>query len=257
MFSRLAFVVLLLTGASACRERMVQTPLLVAKDQYAYFPLETGRYIDYTVDSLIFDFNASGGTTIDTVRVYVREMVGDTFRDLTGLLMYQMERYERAHPDDPWTIKHVWSAGRTETQAIRTENNQRFLKLVFPMEPRTRWNGNLWIDDQQEIEIAGEPIRPFANWRYQVDEIDVFGSVGIFNFDSLLTVTEVDENNIIERRWSVAQYAKNIGLVRREQWILDSQYCNKNPVPADCTTKPWEEKAEKGYIVRQTVVGWD
>jgi hypothetical protein len=87
-----------------------------------------------------------------------------------------------------------------------------------------------------------------------VDSIDVAASVGAFTFDSTLLVTEADETNIIERRLSQARYAKHVGLVWREQWILDSQYCNQTPPPADCDTRPWALKAEKGYILRQVVL---
>jgi hypothetical protein len=45
--------------------------------------------------------------------------------------------------------------------------------------------------------------------------------------------------------------------VKREQWILDSQYCNQTPAPADCATRPWELKAEKGYILRQVVLAFN
>jgi hypothetical protein len=67
----------------------------------------------------------------------------------------------------------------------------------------------------------------------------------------------VDETNAIERRLSRVKYAKHIGVVYRELWILDSQYCNQIPAPADCLTKPWVEKAEKGYILRQVITGYN
>jgi hypothetical protein len=100
-------------------------------------------------------------------------------------------------------------------------------------------------------------MRPFINWGYEVDSIDIQAFVGPFSFDSTLLVTEADDSNIIEKRFSRARYAKHVGLVWREQWILDSQYCNQFPVPADCETLPWEQKAEKGYILRQTVISFN
>jgi hypothetical protein len=224
---------------------------------HAYFPLQTGRFIEYAVDSLLFDFAPGGGTQRDSVRVYLREQVGEPFPDAEGALRFPIERYERSQPTDAWTLKNVWSATRTAAQATRTEDNLRFLRLVFPLDRTTRWDGNRWIDESLELIVAGERIRPFGNWSYQVEALDAPGAVGAFVFDSLLTVTEADYANALERRWSEAQYAKNIGLVRREQWILDSQYCNNNPPPADCATKPWLEKAEKGFVVRQLALHWN
>ncbi|MEQ1744167.1 MAG: hypothetical protein ABMA02_01990 [Saprospiraceae bacterium] len=222
--------------------------------QRAYFPLEIGKFAEYRIDSIVFDFGTGGSTMRDTTSYLVREEITDTIRDITGILVFLVQRSERLTDSLPWAVKQVWSASRTPMQAIRTENNLRFLRLVFPFDEYTRWNGNLWIDQYQEIEIAGERIRPFVNWDYQVDDFDFSAQIGAFAFDSILVVTEVDETNAIEHRLSRAWYAKNIGLVKREQWILDSQYCNQIPAPADCLTKPWEEKAQKGYIVNQLLL---
>jgi hypothetical protein len=238
---------------SACGDRVTLPVKNLEAEQYAYFPLEIGKYVEYVADSIVYDFSP-GGTVQDTSRTWVRLVVSDTFLNQTGDQVYLIERYERKDPVNPWEIKQIDAAVRTEQQALYTENNQRFLKMVFPMDKRSFWNGNIFIDVFQEIEIAGERIRPFANWEYEVDSIDVPSKYGAFSFDSTLVITEADETNIIERRYSKAVYAKHIGLVAREQWILDSQYCNQNPSPADCTTRPWEIKAEKGYILRQSII---
>lgn len=225
--------------------------------QHAYFPLETGKYVEYATDSIVYDFGPGGSTLRDSTHTLVREEIADTLRDNTGALAYRIERYERPSDTLPWQFKQSYAAIRTETQAIRTENNLRFLKLVFPFTRFSRWDGNLWIDQYQEVEVAGERIRPFVNWHYEVDSLDIPAFIGPFAFDSVLVVTEVDETNAIERRLSRSKYAKHIGLVWREQWILDSQYCNQAPPPPDCLSKPWTDKAQTGYILRQIITGFN
>lgn len=222
--------------------------------QYRYFPLEIGKFIEYRADSIVYDFAIGGGTQRDSSSNFIREAIVDTSRDQTGLLTYRIERFERRNDSLPWQFKQVLSAARTSTQAIQTDDNLRFLKIVFPLDRFSNWDGNLWIDQYREVEIAGERIRPFVNWNYEVDSLDISAQIGAFAFDTVLFITEVDETNAIERRLSKAKYAKNIGLVWREQWILDSQYCNQIPAPADCLNKPWTEKAEAGYILRQTII---
>lgn len=224
-------------------------------NQHSYYPLSIGKWIEYTVDSVRYDFASTGGTSRDSLRTWVREEIRDTFTDNAGQLLFRIERFERQSDTLPWQLKQVLAAGRSNTQAIRAENNLRFLKLVFPVNRSTRWNGNLWIDPYLEIEVAGERIRPFTNWQYKIDELDIPAQIDAFTFDSVLVVTEVDQTNAIERRLSRSTYAKHIGLVQREQWILDSQYCNQVPPPADCLTKPWTEKAETGYILQQIITG--
>lgn len=193
----------------------------------------------------------------DSFRVFAREVITDTLRDNNGQLVYRTERFERENQTQPWQFVENIFASRTPTQAIRTENNLRFLKLVFPFDRSSNWDGNHWIDQYREIEVAGERIQPFVNWRYEVDSLDIPAQIGAFSFDSVLVVTEVDETNAIERRLSRVKYAKHVGIVFREQWILDSQYCNQIPPPADCLTKPWTEKAERGYILRQIMTNYN
>lgn len=241
----------------ACKDRVTEIYDSGAAQQYAYFPLKTGKYIDYQVDSIVYDFGPGGSTVTDSSSTLVRELVADTLRDQNGQLLYTVERYERPSSDLPWELRKIETVWRTGSQAIRTENNLRFLKLIFPMDRRSEWDGNTWIDENREIEIAGERMRPFTNWFYEVDSIDIQAQVGTFAFDSTLVVTEADDNNIIERRFSRVRYAKNVGLVWREQWILDSQYCNQPIPPSDCETRPWEIKAERGYILRQTVLAFN
>lgn len=248
----------LTTLLSACGDRAVVLPdKSHAEEQYAYFPLVLGKYVVYQVDSIVYDFAPGGGVRRDSSSVWVKELAADTLRDQDGQLLYTIERYERSSDDQPWVLHSIGTAARTDDQAIRTENNLRFLKLIFPMDRRSEWNGNIWIDINREIEIAGERMRPFSNWQYEVDTIDRPAVIGQFAFDSTLVITEADDNNVIERRYSRTRYAKHIGLVWREQRILDSQYCNRTPPPSDCSTKPWEEKAEKGYILRQTVIAFN
>ncbi len=258
MFRLFAVCFLALLLLAACGERSITPPReSQAEEQHAYFPLKIGKFVVYQVDSVVYDFATGGGVVRDSSRTFVRELVADTLRDLTGQLLYTVERYERSSSDQAWELRSISTAARSADQAIRTENNLRFLKLVFPMDRRSEWNGNIWIDVNQEIEIAGERMRPFTNWQYEVDTIDRPALVGQFAFDSTLIVTEADDNNVIERRYSRTRYAKHVGLVWREQWILDSQYCNTNPPPADCATRPWEKKAERGYILRQIVLAFN
>ncbi len=252
-----AYWVALMLLLFACNGRHTIQPEPLDADQFAYFPLEIGKYVAYQVDSVVYDFAAGGGTVQDSSRTFAKEIVSDTLRGNLGELQYVIERYERADASSTWVFKTASIASRSVTEAIRTEDNWRFLKLVFPLDRRSAWDGNLWIDESREIEIAGERMRPFTNWAYEVDSVDVQALVGQFSFDSTLLVTEADDSNVIERRLSRVRYAKHIGMVWREQWILDSQYCNQTPPPADCETRPWEQKAEKGFILRQTVISFN
>lgn len=228
-----------------------------AADQSAYFPLAVGKYWIYQADSIVYDFAPGGSQQRDTSRCWIKLEITDTLRDNTGQLLFIFEQQNKKAENAPWMSIGTGAFTRNEQHAIRQENNLRFLSLTFPMDQRSAWNGLLWIDADTEVEIAGERIRPFTNWAFEVDSLDVAANVGTFTFDSTLQVTEADHSNLIERRFSRVRYAKNIGLVWREQWILDSQYCNKTPPAPDCATLPWDIKAEKGYILQQTILAFN
>ncbi|MDX1912829.1 MAG: hypothetical protein SFV22_15160 [Saprospiraceae bacterium] len=255
-FHTVIFLVSLLFIAACDRPAQLVSPI-VPVDQSAYFPLSLGKYWIYQTDSIVYDFGTGGSVIRDTSRSWIKMEVTDTLRDNTGQLLFILELQEKKAANAPWQISGTGAFARNERQAIRLENNLRYLSLVFPIDQRSAWNGLLWIDSNTEIEIAGERIRPFTNWAYEADSVDVAAAVGAFLFDSTLLVTEADNTNLIEKRYSRVRYAKNVGLVWREQWILDSQYCNQTPPPPDCATLPWDMKAEKGYILQQTILAFN
>ena len=146
MLLRFCFPALIFLTISACNDRVTLDPEPTDLSQFAYFPLQTGKYTVYQVDSIVYDFAQGGGTVRDSFRTFVKEIIADTLRDQTGLLQYSIERYERKSDTADWILKSITTAARTTTQAIRTEDNFRFLKLIFPLDTRSEWDGNVWIE---------------------------------------------------------------------------------------------------------------
>ena len=211
-----------------------------------YFPLQVGKFIEYEVDSTIYDPN--GDTTVFSSKTLVKEEIIDTLTDNNGNVLYKIEHFERAADSLPWGIKKVLTAAVQDNQAIRTEDNLRFIKLTFPVKKGSSWNGNIHFDESLIVTVAGETLEMFKGWGYRTQQVNEPATVGGFQFDETTTVEEADNENLIELRKSLAIYAKGIGLVYRELWILDTQCID------DCVGKPWEEKAEKGFILKQTIL---
>lgn len=211
-----------------------------------YFPLEVGKFVEYEMDSTIYDPN--GDSTVSVSKTLLREEVVDTLLDNNGQLLYKVERYERASDTLPWVIKKVLSVSIQANQAIRSEDNLRFIKMTFPLKKGNSWDGNIHVQENMIVTVAGEVMEMFKGWNYKVTGLGEPASVGSFQFDETLQIQEAENENLIELRRSNAIYAKGIGLVYRELWILDTQ-CIDN-----CTGQPWEEKAEKGFILRQTIL---
>lgn len=219
---------------------------------YDYFPLEIGKYIEYDVDSTIY-YNGilgSGDAEVRNNSIQVREEVTDSFTDNEGNTVYRIKRFERANETEAWALNDNWTAAIMDEQAERTEAyDLRFIKMTFPVSDDTSpWNGNEYIDENIIVSVGGENISIFKHWlQYEYREIGESLNIGGFDFDDVVTIFQANENNFIEIRRSYEQYARGVGLVKREMFILDTECLE------DCVGQTWEEKAEQGFTISQTV----
>lgn len=207
-----------------------------------YYPLFVGQTLNYQCDSIYYKENQLP----DTVRFWMKETLTDTLRDNEGELAYRVERSERATLSDPWQIVHVFTVKKSNGQAQRNENNQRFISMVFPATRSKVWNGIAFNADSLEITVKGEVIEIYKDWESRYEEVDVPYTVGGTQYDSVAIVTHANSENYIERRLSREVYAKGIGLVEKEMMILDSQLSSPERV--------WPGDAEKGFQLLMRMV---
>lgn len=230
-------------------EREVEVPDDI---DYSYFPLNTGHFVDYRVDSVLYnDFSM----TVDSSTYYVREEVGEIQQNNTDAPYNLIYRYQRRDTFLSWSSPRVWTARLDDYRLIKTEENLPFIRMVFPLRNDKKWDGLVHVRRDTVIvfdEQTGETIDMFKDWDDCV--VSNFGEPYTVNghyFPETATIVHVDKTNNIERRYSVERYAKGVGLIEKEMWILDTQ-CGGNI--ADCIGLPWEVKAEKGFIVRQSIL---
>lgn len=253
MMCRVSFLLLLSALLVAC-ERTTET--IETDLGYDYFPLQVGRIWEYQVDSILFD---PMGTTVavDSMRSWIREEIIGAYVDAAGDTVFQTERYIRNDTTDNWQISKVLSLSKTRRQAIRTEDNLRFVKLVFPLKKNARWDGNQYIDISLRVAVAGEMLHIFKDWQSKASDLNTAWSNGIRSFDDVALISHADSENLIEYRFAQEAYARHIGLVYHEMRILDTQCqicCNADF--ARCRNLPWTQKAEKGFIVKQRLTRW-
>lgn len=214
--------------------------------ELSYFPTDSGHYVIYQVDSIYYnDFDR----TIDTVSLLIKEEVGGQETDNRNQSYQRLNRYYK-RDSSPWQLAEVWAIQIEGSFAYRIENNQRYINLSFPLKMNRQWDGIPYIRRDTVISIPGGSIDIYKDWdAFEIIELDGSYTYNGQSFDSVLTVLQVDKINNIERRYSLERYAKNYGLIYKEQLILDTQ-CNENI--ANCIGIPWEQKAEKGYILNMT-----
>ena len=215
---------------------------------YEYAPMETGKFIQYRVDSIVYD---DYNNRADTNSYEVKYLYGRQEMDAAGQEFYRYERYERGDSSQDWTLANVSAVQIDAYRLLQVEANQRLIKLVFPLSKGKTWDGLAYIRRDTTVEIVGGSINFYKDWNeFEYTATDNPMSINGLNFEATVTVLQADANNLIERRFSKEIYAKNVGLIYKEQWILDTQ-CGGNL--AGCINSPWELKAEKGFILRQRI----
>ena len=232
----------------ACGKNETEVLTDSAKD---YFPLQIGKTLIYDIDTVIYDPQPGNTVKIDTYRWQVKEVFIDTFKDITGLLTYKIERSQRPRGSTAnYEVKKIFTAALSNNEALRTEDNLKFIKFPRFFGERTIWDGNVYCDQSLIIEVAGERMGLFSKkWNYEVLSFGKAEKVGTKDFADVLTVRAQSDTRILtEKRYNLEKYAKGIGLVYKEQHILDTQKLDATIV--------WEKKAERGYIVKQTILSF-
>lgn len=195
--------VLLLALAGAC-SKDPQTPANTDLG-HAYFPTDTGRWIQYAVDS-IWRNDLTGQH--DSVNHPLLETVTGDFTDPQGRpAQYVLRQLQDSAGN--WYPKDVWWQVRTTTQAERAEENMRRIKLIFP--PRT---GQYWNTNATNTDLPYE---------LTFQEVDVPWQVNGMSFDSTVLVKTTYFNNAVVTNTYYERYAKHVGLVYRQVDSTDTQ----------------------------------
>lgn len=231
------FVSLVCIGilASHCtKDKSTETPIDLG---YNYFPDDVGRYIIYEVDSITQDDPVNFH---DTTRYLLKEVIAATFLDNSGRTTLRIERFYKIYsstiPYDSmnWTGQKVWTVNRTQSTLEKKEENITYLKLVFPVREGKQWNGNAYNTLGQKD--------------YEIISVDQPETINNINFDSVLTVRQFEQINIIEYRYELEKYARNIGLVFKQSDSLSIQQQDVNDdIPYDDTV---------GYTFTQKIVSY-
>ena len=209
---------------------------------YEYFPIQTGKTWTYRSDSIVI---MGGGTRRDTQRSFILEQLGSVFKDEFGNDYYKLFRFFRRTTLDPWTNLNSWKVYMDDTKVVRVEENLHFIKMVFPIDKGIRWDGNALIDKDTRVEVGGESIQAYKNWKHKIEDTKL--SYSFLNQTvEAIKVNLVSDSSIIDYRKVTEYYGKNIGLLRKEMSILDSD--------GNKPSETWDKKAQKGFIHTLTLI---
>ncbi len=206
------FSISLLLSSSCKKEKAAEEVDL----GFAYYPTEIGRYIIYQVDSISYnDFFTP--VKIDTAHFQIKEVIESQFTDNEGRTSERIERFVRTHDSLPWVLRDVWYQTVSNSRAEKVEENVRFVKLTFPVQENQKWNGNAF--------------NSIGNYTYEIDKLDTKKSIGQLIFDSTLTVNQILDSNLIEKKYQVEMYAKNIGMIYKRYVDVQDKSIFIEPFP--------------------------
>lgn len=216
-----------ITFVSCHKENEIPADIEFAADKQ-YFPLETDKALIYKVTEITID---KPSDYYDTAVYYLRERTDIPFVDNEGDTAYRIERFKSQSLNN-WTISDVWESKLTTYTAEKVEENQRFIKIKFPLSIGKYWNGNLKNElDDKDCTITS------LSATYNNENI---------HLDSCLSITRDSIVTHISKLYDVEIYARNIGLVYKEITDINSQEVIYGV--------PIENRIHRGTIYRQELI---
>lgn len=194
------------------------------EDGFQYYPLEIKNYWVYDVTRI--EHTMMDG--VDTSRFQVKEVVADTFYDISGELNYRLEIYSRplageswpTIPDSVWTVRY-----NNKQQLVRTENNIPYVVMLSRISNLMSWNRNAWNTlEKEESFITNLPKPMEVNGKNYEKTLKVVQD-GYMDQGKLV---EADSNIIYYRR-QYEHYAYKVGVI--DQVDIDIKYAQRNGMP--------------------------
>lgn len=190
-----------------------------------YYPMNINDETIYFVEFIKIDNPIN---LYDTQQYYLKERIESMYYDETGNPIYRIERYKRSDTLFNWELTDVWFSQYYHNQAHKVEENIRYVKLVFPVAKRLKWDGNAMNTLETQM--------------YEIDTIDKPWK----NFDSTLVVIQQNKETMIDKYFDYERYAKHKGLIEKISIHISQAYVIQNV--------PIENRIVRGEIYRQTIV---
>lgn len=257
----IGLLALLIIGFTACEDEFIKVD---STQNEAYYPLIVGNYVVYQLDSIIYD-DFDGTDT--TITLYVRELVESKFIDAGGKEVYRIERAYKRNLANTWGSAgyDIWFANFDGSNAEKVEENQRYIKLAFPLRLGKEWLGNQHINTQP-IDDGGidsmipNPLVYLDGWTYEVTSLHQPLTFNNLSFDSTVTIVQQQYGIQTDTIGGQEIYAKNVGLIYKDLWVLSTQCnsCDPNDIACklECFNSPWLEKAEVGFVLKMQIIDY-
>ncbi len=170
------------------------------EQDFEYFPLDKGHWYVYECENTFYD-DFTGDTVV--TNFFLKEVYDTIWTDASGNAAVRIFRYTRNSVDQGWQVLNVWFANHTNIGAERVEENIRIVKMAFPVNPSTRWNGN------------AKNFQPAQTFLYRNINREFKTQDTIY--PNTVTVVQIDQTSAIDKKFEIEVFSRNIGLVYKEQ----------------------------------------
>jgi hypothetical protein len=221
-------VVLVSVYAFSCKKN---TEIVNIKTDFSYYPQISGSFFIYKVQEIKID---APSNYYDTTNYLLKEYFTYESTDNSGDICFRIERYQRANDTLPWQVKNIWTSKFLGNSVVRTEENVSYVKLLFPAVLNKTWNGNQYNTGDFES--------------YRISGIDNKELINNNEYGSVLTVIQRDDENLIEKHYSVEKYGKNTGLLLKQDINITSMYV----IPGE----PYYKRIKTGTIYFQQILSF-
>ena len=219
---------------------------------YGYAPNNVGHWVIYQIDSTAEDDQTVGRKTY---QFQIKEVIESIFTDNQGRPTMRLERYRKnydslvPYSQQQWTGPRVYYANLTSSTYERVEENFRYTRMIFPVKlGDARWNAN-----------AGNVLDA---WTGKYTAVDQPGTVNNLSFDSVVSVQEENNINLVTTVYAEAKYATNVGLIYRQLLLLNKQPDSQlDSIPFHDTlgfpsSSNYSLLSDKAILYTQQIVSW-
>jgi hypothetical protein len=240
-FLALLLIFFLLQGCLPKEEGPSSQPIFLAD----YFPISQGSTLQYKVDSLLFYEDGLKIAVDTTLGELSREWKQIQVREdgVQEILMEKRYQNDKGFASSALVLYEI-----EEDKIFYTHNNLRFFLLPLKGLPSKSWRG-LLFDPKQVFERIGQSlVQPYLEWESEVEAIGITYQLGGKEYPDVMVLVRAKlEDSLLELRLVREWYAKGIGLIASERWILDSKCI-------ECDPEDWPAKAFAGYVVREELI---
>lgn len=186
--------------------QLTETGAAIGQD---YYPVKVGNYWIYEVSQTTFtnQFLHEPG---DSLTFQVRERVDTVFSNQAGELTYKLIRSRRISARQAWGSDSVITINRSFSDLRYSQDNQKWVKLIFPVAENKKWDGNAFNNRGAEEYYYTQVARPFR--------------LGDTTYTNTVRVLQLLVENQVERRERQEVYALGVGLIFKKTVNID--FCN-------------------------------